>query len=115
MRAPGFRRVVCLLVLTAFAFQSYLVQVHIHGLPHAFVIAKQETSVSTPDGSKAPPDADHCLLCQEYLHAGIYLLPAAAAVLPSAVAVSLVRLVAVKTADGISPSHIWISRAPPRA
>jgi hypothetical protein len=113
-RASGFQRLVCLLVLAAFAFQSYLVQVHIHNLPSS-VAAARELSVSPPDDGKAAPDADKCLLCQEYVHAGAFLLPAAAAVLPPAMAVSLVRLAAVPAVTARSPSHIWISRAPPRA
>ncbi len=113
-KVPGFRRIVCMLVLAVFTFQSYLVQVHIHGLPTAAAMA-QQLAVSSPDDGKAAPDADKCLLCQEYVHAGVFLLPAAAAVLPPAMAVSLVRLAAVPAVTARSPSHIWISRAPPRA
>jgi hypothetical protein len=113
-KASGFRRVVTLLLLAAFAFQSYLVQVHIHSLPRAADVV-QKLSVSAPDNGKAAPDADKCLLCQEYVHAGVFLLPAAATVLPPPAVVSLVRLSAVPLVVAGSPSHIWTSRAPPRA
>jgi hypothetical protein len=113
-KAPGFRRIVCMLLLAAFTFQSYLVQVHIHNLPSS-IAAAQELSVSAPDDGKTAPDADNCLLCQEYVHAGVFLPSAATAVLPPAIAVSLVRLAAIPAVTARSPSHIWISRAPPRA
>ena len=113
--AAGFRRLVCLLVLLTFSVQGFLVQTHIHGLPHSAIAAATEQTVAPPDDGKAPAGHDNCLLCQEFVHAGTFLMPAAAAVLPPAAAVSLVQLHAVSLVTARTVSHIWISRAPPRA
>lgn len=113
--APDWRRIVSLLVFFAFAVQSTLVQTHLHNLPRSVVGMSQVVPAVHTDDGKAAPDEDNCLLCQEYLHAGIFLAPAAAAVLPPVAAISLIRLTAPAPAVAASPSHIWTSRAPPRA
>jgi len=110
----GFRRFVCLIALLAFTFQGYLVQTHIHGLPQSLAAAAG-VSVSAPGDTNAPFDADHCLICQEFLHAGTYVTPAAAAVLPPTAVVAIIAFVFTPLAPARSPSHIWKGRAPPRA
>lgn len=114
-RAAEFRRFVCLMVLVAFTFQGFLVQTHIHGLlPFAAAAAGTQTVSSSKD-SGATQDIDHCLLCQEFMHAGAYLMPAAFAALPPYVTAGVVVRIAVPLVEAASPSHIWTSRAPPRA
>jgi hypothetical protein len=103
-----------LVVLFAFSVQSFLVQTHLHNLPQSFLTANS-VNVSAPDTSKAPIDADKCFLCQEYVHGGIYLTPAAAAVLPPSAVVSLLPFVLAPFVAARSHSHNWIGRAPPRA
>lgn len=103
-----------LVVLFAFSVQSFLVQTHLHNLPQSFVAASS-VSVSAPDTSKAPVDADKCFLCQEYVHGGVYLTPAAAAVLPPSAVASLLPFVLVPFITGRQHSHNWMGRAPPRA
>jgi hypothetical protein len=112
--AGSFRSLVCLIVLVTFALQSFLVQTHIHNLmPISTMSGSVELSASHQ--TKAPLDADKCLLCQEYTHSGVYVMPAVAAALPPTVAVSLLpRLVAPFVLARLV-SHNWMGRAPPRA
>jgi hypothetical protein len=103
-----------LVVLFAFSVQSLLVQTHIHNLPQSFLAASSVT-VSAPDTSKAPVDADKCFLCQEYVHSGVYVTPAAATVLPPSAVVSLLPFVLAPFVAERQQSHNWMGRAPPRA
>jgi hypothetical protein len=109
----SWRSLLSLAVMLVFGLQSFLVQTHLHNLPQS-LSAAAGISVSAPH-SKAPLDTDKCLLCQEYLHGGAYLTPAAAAVLPPSAVVSLLplRLAAVIAERPVS--HSWMGRAPPRA
>jgi hypothetical protein len=102
-----------MLVLVAFSLQSFLVQTHIHNLPLS-VSAAGGVSLAAPHDGKAPLDIDKCLFCQEYMHAGAYLTPAAAAVLPPYAAVSLLTFVVAPFVAARTPSHNWMGRAPPR-
>ena len=96
-----------------FCLQSFLVQTHVHPLGAASGPAT--ISISAPHDGKAPLDADHCLLCQEYVHAGAYVTPAAAAVLPPSIAVSVVALSEAPFLLARQISRNWMGRAPPRA
>ena len=112
------RAVLIFLALTAFFFQSYVVQTHIHGLPHAAVsiAANGLYSATSPrqDG-KLPltDDQDFCPMCQAAMHAGAFVVPVALAALPVALAVSLVPLALSPAAIAKPVSHIWRGRAPP--
>lgn len=102
------------MLLLAFSLQSFLVQTHIHAMrltsqDHAGV------TLSTPQRSTTPLDADNCVLCQEYLHSGAYLTPAATAVLPPSAQISILPLIVAPIAVAREVSHIWMGRAPPRA
>lgn len=112
-RAGGsLRSLVCLLVLVAFTFQSFLVQTHIHNLPQSFA---GSAGVAASHNDKAPLDADKCFLCQEYVHSGAYLTPAVVAALPPSVAASLLPVLLVPLHAARTLSHNWLGRAPPRA
>lgn len=100
-----------MLVLVAFSIQSFLVQTHVHNLPQYF---DGSISVASLD-VKAPLDADKCFLCQEYLHSGAYLTPAAVAALPPTAAASLLPLLLAPLHAARMLSHNWKGRAPPRA
>lgn len=102
----------CWFVLVAFAAQSFLVQSHIHMLQHAW--SGSGPAVIASKNTQAPLDADKCFLCQEYLHGGVYLTPAAAAPLPPSAAVSLLPLIIAPLLLARATSHNWIGRAPPR-
>lgn len=102
------------LVLVMFSLQSFLIQTHVHALVMGnFADAGYAAVSRTPD--KAPFDADQCVLCQEFVHSGTYLPPAAVAVLAPSAQVSLLPLVAAPVAIAKITSHIWIGRAPPHA
>ena len=103
-----------LVVLLAFSLQSFLVQTHLHNLPQTFA-AVAGVTVSAPAPTQTPVDADKCFLCQEYLHGGVYLTPAAAAVLPPSAVVSLLPLALAPFVAARLVSHNWMGRAPPRA
>ena len=104
---------ISLVVMLAFGVQSFLVQTHLHNLPQTLAVAA-DIAASTPS-SKAPLDADKCLLCQEYVHSGAYVTPVAAAVLPPSAAVSLLPLQLALVFADRPASHSWMGRAPPRA
>lgn len=108
----AWRSLVSLLVLFFFTTQTFLVQTHLHDLPKSFAAATAPQA-STPHQTKAPVDADKCLLCQEYTHGGVFLLPAAIAALPPTAALSLLPLALSRPALERPVSHSWISRAPP--
>lgn len=109
----SLRSLVCLLVLVAFSFQSFLVQTHIHNLPQSF--GGSIGISAAPHNDKAPLDADKCFLCQEYVHGGVYLMPTAVAALPPTAAASLLPLLLAPLHAARLLSHNWMGRAPPRA
>lgn len=108
------RSLLILVVLFAFSLQSFLIQTHIHNLPQSFQ-SVAGVSVSAPDSTKAPIDVDKCFLCQEFVHGGAYVAPAAAAVLPPNAVVSLLPLRQAPFLAAFPQSHNWMGRAPPRA
>ena len=101
-------------MVVVFGLQSFLVQTHLHNLPLSLP-SMGAVSATAPGDTKAPLDADKCYLCQEFLHGGTYLTPAAVAVLPPSAAVSLLPLVLAPAAIKRAVSHNWMGRAPPRA
>jgi len=108
------RLAITFFALFAFAVQSYVTQVHIHGAPHvAAGYALDKDVGQKPD--KFPPSDDpaNCPICQEILHAGHYVTPSAAILpLPVAAPFTIARIVEVVTIAAIY-SHGWKSRAPP--
>jgi hypothetical protein len=100
--------------ILAFTFQCILVQSHVHG-PHAAPSSDHAVKISAPHLPAGPDNDDpaNCPLCQEMLHAGVYVTPAPILLsLPFAITtiavpapVLLLRLFA--------PSHAWQGRAPP--
>jgi hypothetical protein len=108
------RSLISLVVLFAFALQCFLVQTHLHNLPVTF-LPVAGVAASAPDTTKAPIDVDKCFLCQEYVHGGTYVMPAAAAVLPPSAVVSLLPFVLAPFLATPPHSHNWMGRAPPRA
>jgi hypothetical protein len=109
------RSLIGALVLVTFTVQGFLIQTHIHALPQAPVTSAGGPSVAAPPDTKAPLDADKCLLCQEYLHGGSYVPPAAIAALPPDAVASLLPFVLALPVAARIVSHNWMGRAPPRA
>lgn len=117
--SPNLRMAVTLLSLIAFVFQSYLVQIHIHGLSRAPIVAADNSSTpaSSHKPGKKPVDQDRvdCPLCQQGMRAGNFVMPAATLALPVTLAVSTVLIAAHITGIAHPVSHIWRGRAPPTA
>ena len=112
-RSLGFTTI---LVLLAFAWQSFLTQTHVH-----FVAGDVSRSVGRQADaalrlSRASPPADasnDCLLCREIAHAGRYLPPTP--MTWARVPVSFCWLLVSFPLCGVAwrRSHGWHSRGPP--
>lgn len=100
--------------LLAFAFQSYVVQTHIHFAPATTLAGAHGTS-GHHDKFPANDDPANCPICQEILHNGQFIAPAAQFLLPPTLAVSTITLVDEALPHITAPSHSWRGRAPPHA
>lgn len=109
------------LALFAFICQTYITQTHIH-FPRA-----SDNLATTDVGSKAPlgkqdgkepfrPNQDpvNCPICQELVHAGVAVMPAAI-IVPLALPIFNLVAVAETARHFRAPSHNWQGRAPPRS
>ena len=105
--------VVCVATL-AFAFQSYVVQTHIHFAPET-AIAGAHGANGHHDKYPANDDPANCPICQEILHSGQFITPAVQFVLPPSLAVSTIAVVDQALPHIFTPSHSWRGRAPPHA
>ncbi len=102
------------LMLLAFVAQGFLVQTHIHLAPASGAPLAGQTQAGGERHDRLPGDPANCPICQDYLHHGQFVAPAAQALLPPALAISTIALV-----DGALPflaarSHDWRGRGPPR-
>jgi len=113
-RKPLLSRLAMLFALLAFAVQGFAVQTHIHGEPLSAAAHITHISVPTQPAPQDPYDPTNCPLCQEMLHAGVYIAPAMVdfAVLLSAVAFAPAFELLPHAAS--QRQHGWQSRAPPR-
>jgi hypothetical protein len=104
-------RLVVLLAVLAFAFQSYVTQTHIHDdLPQASGIVKSHA----PLHGKAPLNPASCPFCQSVALAGAFVSPANVLFhLPLAWVLSVAHVFTARAASG-TIAHDWQSRAPPR-
>ena len=118
-------RLLLLVTLLAFSTQTYLTQTHIHWLSERQISVTQahdhfvgrDFARGTPndhkDGYPANEDPANCPLCQELIHAGQFVTPAAAALSLSFISISVIE-VAVSSATLVrTVTHIWRGRAPP--
>jgi hypothetical protein len=116
-----------LFVATAFLFQSFVAQTHIH-IPSAASTATIADTDSDSAPAKAKPDQRlparghlpanddpaKCPLCQAVGHAGQFVWPAAAVFLLPQIAAAIIPVaIALGRATGPA-SHSWQGRAPPR-
>jgi hypothetical protein len=105
------RLFVTLFALLAFSLQCYITQTHIHLAPDTVF----SDGKAQPKDDKFPANGDpaKCPICQESLHAGQYVTPSAAALLPPSAVASVVTLAANVVVFVQAASHGWRSRAPP--
>lgn len=112
----GWRHALAYVLLAAFALQSYVVQTHIHLAPaDAAKLFVSGPAHGGHDRYPAGDDPANCPLCQEILHSGHYVTPAALAYAPPTLAVSTVLLVDAALPFIVALSHSWHGRAPPQA
>ena len=112
-RKPLLARLAMLLLALTFAVQGIAVQTHIHGQPLTALAHITHVSPPPAPASQDPYDPANCPLCQEMLHAGVYVAPVVAdfAVILNAVAFAPVFVLLPHAAT--ERRHSWQSRAPP--
>jgi hypothetical protein len=130
-QVSSWRHVLPMLMLVAFALQSYVTQTHIHFAGHVatggFTFpgenskAQSDTALGSAqdqgDHDKYPPGDDpaNCPICQEMLYAGHYVAPTAVPILLPSLAISTIEIVETVLPHALAPSHNWQGRGPPRA
>ena len=109
------RRLVTLALLLAFAFQAYVVQIHVHGQPVQGSVTQQFQGQSPAKPLPSDPlNPATCKLCQELIHSGAAITPAGPAF------VLLLNWAAAHLppsqlpAAALAPQTGWQGRAPPR-
>jgi len=116
--APLWQRFLFALTLAAFTLQGYIVQTHIHGSPHVAAGANaaigKAGNADPHDKYPANDDPANCPICQEILHTGAFIAPAAIALLPPTLAVSAIAIATRELPFIAAVSHSWHGRAPPR-
>jgi hypothetical protein len=110
------RLAISVLMLVAFALQSYVTQTHIHLAPGSFASYNQlgAAKKQLPDKFPAQDDPANCPICQEILHSGQFVTPSAAAVLLPSLSVSIIAIVTHIVVAPEATSHTWQSRGPPQ-
>lgn len=111
---PLFARLTMLLLALVFAVQSFAVQTHIHGQPVTALAHVSQVSTPAAPVPQDPFDPANCPLCQEMLHAGVYVVPVAADFLVILNAVALAPAFILLPHAATERQHSWQSRAPPR-
>lgn len=111
------RLAITFLALFAFSVQSYITQTHIHLAPQQISGVAGDSKASSPaqphDRYPANEDPANCPICQEIMHAGQFVTPAAIAVLLPTLAASTIAIVLDVPIALRTVSHSWHGRAPP--
>jgi hypothetical protein len=99
--------------LLAFFLQSLTLQSHFHPLVSPLkAAAAAHTPASAPVRNQEP--VDQCRLCQELVHSGVFVVPAASTALAS-LALTITVFTALPSAlVSLTTAFAWQSRAPPR-
>lgn len=103
-----------MLLLAAFAVQAVAVQSHVHLQRSAAVESFSAVALDTADGTPVGDYPANCPICHEFLNAGTYVAPEAAAAPrePAAYVIDLARNLPSETG---AIHHGWQGRAPPIA
>jgi hypothetical protein len=115
-KKPLLARLAILFALAAFMVQGLAVQIHIHGLAAQPTYLAGSTQLAAPSAphSQDPFDPANCPLCQEALHAGSYIVPAATEIFVLLNAVAVAPAFTLAPRPAAEPRQGWQSRAPPR-
>lgn len=116
----GRDRLSAFALLAAFLLQSFVVQTHIHFTPQISArLAQFAEAHGRPadhhDKFPGSEDPANCPICQEILHSGQFVTPAAQLLLPPSFAVSTIAVVDKALPFIFAPSHNWHGRAPPNS
>lgn len=105
-----------LAALLAFFLQSLVIQTHIHGPGDTPTIAKASSSYKSqaPAPAKSQDLNDQCRLCQELVHAGVFIAPSVAILHASQTYVFTILAVPAPAALSLAAGFAWYGRAPPR-
>jgi len=116
-------RLLVLVTLLAFAVQTYLTQTHIHlanegQIPRVhgqLVLGKASIGAPLEHKDRYPPNEDpaNCPLCQELIHAGQFVTPAASFLLLPTLSLSTIERTVQYAPLIHAITHIWRGRAPP--
>jgi hypothetical protein len=108
------------LMMLAFLAQSYVTQTHIHTSQDIFQQAAAKTDVAAAqvtrgqhDNQPANDDPANCPFCQELIHSGAYIAPAAIPLFLTSILVLRIEPVLKLQAHYDSVSHNWRGRGPP--
>lgn len=118
-RMSNARVLLTFLALFAFTCQTYITQTHIHfpfaasGSAAIDVANKTAPNQNGKEPFRPNQDPVNCPICQELVHAGSVITPAAI-VLPTVLPVFNLVAVAETALHFQAPSHNWQGRAPPR-
>jgi len=111
---PLLARIFFLFMLVAFTVQGFAVQTHIHGTPASLGSSVTTVSMPSQPAPQDPYDPANCALCQEMLHAGIYVAPVVADFIVILNAVAFAPTYALLPHAATERQHSWQGRAPPR-
>jgi hypothetical protein len=113
-RPRGLSRFVALFAVLAFAFQSFIVQTHIHGTSLGFSAPTLAKTLGGKGNGKLPADNPlDCPFCQAVAHAGAFYAPATPLlIVPFVLMRGAVLRSALRSFVSAAPIS-WNSRAPP--
>ena len=100
------------LALLAFFLQSLAIQSHFHPVMQPQSAAAAHLPAPVPLRNQEP--VDQCRLCQELMHAGVFVTPSASTTLASLTFAMAVFTVPPSAAASLVTAFAWQSRAPPR-
>ena len=103
-------RVIAIVVMLAFSFQSYLTQTHIHESTTAISATLLHHAGHKSPANNSPFD---CPFCQVVNHAGSFLISDASLLLLASQWVEMTAPRHLLTEVGTVVTHHWQSRAPP--
>lgn len=116
--ASMVRRVFGLFVLLAFAWQSLIIQSHVHGAHEAEALtasAMAAQSATAAASSTSHRTKAHCWICREFAHAGRFILPTPPTFTDPIAALEWVAPLLPLAWSYATRSHAWLSRGPPPA